>query len=151
MPQPKPLDTLLGLARDQLDDATRQLGGLQNVRLGAARQLEQLEGYLADYRSRLQDAVQQGLSAAGWQNYQRFIGVLEGAIAEQRNVLQQAEGQLAQGQRHWQQQKRRLSSFDALAERQQRQELLLAGRREQKAADDYSIRLAHSRRNSRSL
>jgi len=151
MPPPKPLDTLLGLARDQLDDATRQLGGLQNARLSAAQQLKQLEGYLADYRARLQDAVQQGLSAAGWQNYQRFIGVLEGAIAEQQNVLQQAEGQLAQGQHHWQQQKRRVNSFDALAERQQRHELLLAGRREQKAADDYSIRLAHSRRGNRSL
>lgn len=149
MSQPKPLDTLMGLARDQLHDATRQLGGLQTARTGAVRQLEQLEGYLADYRSRLQQAVQEGLSAAGWQNYQRFIGVLEGAITEQRRVLEQTEQQLAQGQAHWHEQQRRVSSFDALAERQKQQQQQVFQRREQRAADEFSARMVQ-RRTSRS-
>lgn len=150
MSQPTPLDTLIELARDQLDDATRQLGGLQHARTGAERQLEQLEGYLADYRSRLQQAVQEGLSAAGWQNYQRFIGVLEGAIAEQQRVVEQTNHQLAQGRVHWQEQQRRVSSFDALADRQKAQQQVIHNRREQRAADEFSTRMIQ-RRTSRSF
>lgn len=150
MSRAQPLDTLIGLARDQLDDATQQLGSLQGARLAAERQLEQLEQYLADYRSRLQQAVQDGLPAAGWQNYQRFIGVLEGAINEQRQVMLQSEQQLQAGREHWQAQQRRVHSFDALAERQKARQQLVIQRREQRAADEFSTRMMQ-RRASRSF
>ena len=140
-----PLDTLIELAREKVDSATRTLGSLQSARSTAQRQLEMLEDYLGDYRVRLQQAVQQGLSAAGWQNYQRFIATLEAAIGEQRNVLVHAEGQLDAGRQIWQDNKRQLNSFDALAERRQRAEAVLNNRRAQKANDEFSARLVQRR------
>ncbi len=145
MRKPQPLDTLIDLARDQLDDATRQLGGLQQARLSAENQLTALENYLADYRVRLQSAVQSGLSAAGWQNYQRFIGVLEGAIAEQRRVLEHTEGELTQGQHHWRDRKRHLNAFDTLAERQLTHQRLADERRDQRTADEHATRMLQRR------
>lgn len=147
MARKQSLDTLIDLARDQLDDATRQLGGLQQSRLSAENQLSALENYLADYRVRLQSAVQSGLSAAGWQNYQRFIGVLESAIDEQRQVLQYAENELAQGQDHWRDRKRHLNAFDTLAQRRQKHHQLAADRRDQRAADEHANRMLQRRLN----
>lgn len=146
----QPLDTLLELAQVQVDDATRELGRLQSARSAAERQLHMLEDYLGDYRARLQQAVQQGLSAAGWQNYQRFIATLEAAINEQRKLLEHTEVELDSGRRCWQDQKRRLNSFDALAQRRQRHEAIQNQRREQKANDEFSAQLVLRRALSRS-
>lgn len=145
MADPQPLDTLIALTTDQVDAAARELGMLQSRRTEAERQLQMLEQYLADYRDRLLQATQQGLSAAAWQNYQRFIVTLEGAIAEQRQVLDHADVQLAGGRRNWQQHKTRLNAYDTLAERRERALAVVAGRREQRATDEVSARLARRR------
>ena len=150
MPTSQPLDILIDLAREKVDEATRELGSLQSARTAAERQLAMLEDYLGDYRVRLQQAQQRGLTAAGWQNYQRFIATLEGAIAEQRRVLEHASGMLETGRVAWQDHKRRLNSFDALAERRVRSDAVINGRREQKANDEFSARLVQRRTVSRS-
>lgn len=143
----QPLDILIGLARDDVDAATRELGSLQASRSNAERQLQALEGYLHDYRERLHQAIQQGLSAAAWQNYQRFIVTLEGAIGEQRNVVQHVQGQLDTGRRTWQQRKQRLSAFDALAERRGRASARQATRLEQRTNDEFALQQQARRRN----
>ncbi|MBU4610488.1 flagella biosynthesis chaperone FliJ [Achromobacter sp. GG226] len=134
----QPLDVLIGLARDAVDAATRELGSLQATRLQAERQLQMLEGYLEDYRVRLQQAICSGLSAAAWQNYQRFIGTLEGAIGEQRNVLRHAEGRLDDGRVSWQQETRKLNAFDTLAQRREQAQAQQALKREQRATDEFA-------------
>lgn len=150
MPPSHPLDTLIELARKKVDEATRELGSLQSARTAAQRQLSMLEEYLGDYRLRLQEAVQRGLTAAGWQNYQRFIATLEAAITEQRHTLQHAETLLDGGRQAWQSDKRRLNSFDALSERRQRIEAIQVNRREQKDNDEFSARLVQRRASHRS-
>lgn len=149
MHRQQPLDTLIGLARDQLDHATRELGGLQQAQLSAENQLAALENYLSDYRLRLQNAVQSGLSAAGWQNYQRFIGVLESAIAEQRRVVQNSAQELAQGQNQWRDRQRDLNAFDTLAQRRQQQQRQAAERRDQRLADEHAARMMQRRASRR--
>lgn len=150
MPPSQPLDILIDLAREKVENATRELGSLQSARTAAERQLSMLEEYLSDYRVRLKEAQQRGLTAAGWQNYQRFIATLEGAIAEQRRALEHASSLLDAGRVAWQDHKRRLNSFDALVERRVRSEAIFAGRREQKANDEFSARLVQRRAVSRS-
>jgi flagellar FliJ protein len=141
-----PLDTLLDLAQRGTDEATRQLGRLQISRTNAERQLNLLQDYLQDYRQRMQEGVQQGMSAAGWQNFHRFIATLDLAIIEQQAVLGQAEQQLAHGRTQWQHEKRRLNSFDALAERQRLVRAQGVARREQRDNDEFAARkLAHQR------
>ncbi|ANN78274.1 flagellar export protein FliJ [Bordetella flabilis] len=141
MPSQLPLDTLIGLAKDQTDEAARRLGTLHTVRNDAERQLAMLHDYRADYLQRLQHAMVSGMSAADCHNYQRFIATLDDAIDQQRAVLEQADSHLAQGKVRWQEERRKLNSFDALAQRQNRELARQDARREQRLNDEYSARL----------
>ncbi|GAB1579012.1 flagellar export protein FliJ [Bordetella petrii] len=143
MPSGLPLDTLRGLAKDGADDAARALGRLNAQRNHAEQQLSMLHEYRQDYLARLQAAMQSGMSAADCHNYQRFIATLDDAIGQQVTVLRQADDHLAQGRAHWQQQQRRLNSFDALAQREQRALAAREARREQRANDEHASRLAY--------
>ncbi|OZI33336.1 flagellar export protein FliJ [Bordetella genomosp. 10] len=136
-----PLDTLIGLAKDNTDEAARQLGRLHAARNDAERQLAMLQDYRQDYLQRLQHAMVSGMSAADCHNYQRFIGTLDDAIGQQNAVLAQAEDHLAKGKLRWQEEKRKLNSFDALAQRAANVEARAEARREQRANDEYSARL----------
>ncbi|ARP94296.1 flagellar export protein FliJ [Bordetella genomosp. 13] len=141
MPSQLPLDMLIGLAKESTDEAARVLGRLNAERTQAERQLTMLYDYRQDYLQRLQQAMQTGMSAADCHNYQRFISTLDDAIGQQTNVLRVADDHLARGRQHWQQEQRKLNSFDALSQRQVRAEQVAENRREQRASDEYSARL----------
>lgn len=145
MPSQLPLDMLIGLAKDNTDEAARQLGQLHTARNDAERQLAMLHDYRQDYLQRLQRAMVAGMSAADCHNYQRFIGTLDDAIGQQNAVLTQAETHLATGKLRWQEEKRKLNSFDALAQRVSNTEAREESRREQRANDEYSARLVRGR------
>jgi len=141
MPSQLPLDTLIGLAKENTDEAARTLGRLNAQRTQAEQQLGMLHDYRQDYLQRLQRAMQAGMAVADCQNYQRFISTLDDAISQQASVLRAAEEHLARGRLHWQEAQRKLNSFDALSQRQARAEQIAEGRREQRASDEYSTRL----------
>jgi flagellar FliJ protein len=82
----------------------------------------------------------QGVAASRWQNFQNFIGTLDGAIEQQRALSEQAKVKLLHGRTDWQNQKRRLSSFDTLADRVRQQELVTLNRREQRDSDEHTSR-----------
>lgn len=145
MPSQLPLDTLIGLAKESTDDAARALGRLNAERNHAEKQLSMLQDYRQDYLQRLQNAMQSGMSAADCHNYQRFIGTLDDAISQQTAVLRQADTHLAHGRVHWQQQQRRLNSFDALADRERRALAVAESRREQRANDEFAARAQYHR------
>ncbi|WP_459667710.1 flagellar export protein FliJ, partial [Achromobacter xylosoxidans] len=117
MPSQLPLDMLINLAKESTDEAARLLGRLSTERTNAERQLGMLQDYRQDYLERLQQAMTTGMSASDCHNYQRFIGTLDDAIGQQQNVLRQADENLAKGRLYWQQEKRKLNSYDALAQR----------------------------------
>lgn len=137
-----PLDTLIGLAKESTDEAARLLGRLNAERNHAEQQLDMLQDYRQDYLQRLQTAMQSGMSAADCHNYQRFIATLDDAISQQLNVLRQADTHLAQGRVHWQQQQRRLNSFDALAARERLASAVRETRRDQRASDEFAARMS---------
>ncbi|CAB3670771.1 flagellar export protein FliJ [Achromobacter mucicolens] len=141
MPSQLPLDMLINLAKESTDEAARLLGRLTAERSNAQRQLSMLHDYRQDYLERLQTAMTTGMAASDCHNYQRFIGTLDDAIGQQQGVLRQAEENLSKGQLYWQQEKRKLNSYDALAQREQRAQALVESRREQRANDEYSARL----------
>ena len=140
MPQKLPLDTLIDLARNRTDDAARRLGFLQSAQLSADEKLTVLMQYRQDYHARLQALMQQGVSNSQWFNWRDFLGTLDGAIEQQRAIVRQAAKRLEQGRGEWQQNKRRLNSFDTLAERLRRQELMVEAKREQRDSDERASR-----------
>jgi flagellar FliJ protein len=140
MSQRLPLDTLTDLERTQTDDAARRLGTLQTAQITADQKLALLQQYRRDYYDQLQALMLKGLPTSRWRNYQNFLATLDGAIDQQRAIAAQAASRVDHGRVDWQDHKRRLNSFDTLAERVRRQELLAEAKNEQRDSDERSAR-----------
>jgi flagellar protein FliJ len=143
-----PLDTLIELAQSKTDDATRLLGHLQSARTSAAGKLDMLLQYRQEYLDQLQVQMRAGVAAAQLRNFQNFIATLDTAIEQQRAVTLQADSRLATGRSDWQHSKRRLTSFDTLADRARQQALITQNKREQKENDERTSRRFFAARNT---
>lgn len=135
-----PLATLIELAQSKTDEATRRLGQLQNAHTSAAEKLEMLLQYRQEYLDQLQVQLRDGVASAHLRNFQHFIGTLDAAIEQQRALTLQADTRLAHGRGDWQHTKRRLNSFDTLADRVRQQEMLALNKREQRDSDEHTAR-----------
>ena len=135
-----PLIILIELAQSKTDEAARRLGQLQNAHTSAADKLQMLVEYRQEYLDQMQQQMRGGLSAAQLRNFQNFIATLDGAIAQQRALTLQADGRLTHGRTDWQYTKRRLSSFDTLANRAHQQDLLILSKRDQRDSDERAAR-----------
>lgn len=140
MPNKLPLATLIELAQSKTDEATRRLGQLQNAHTSAAEKLEMLLQYRQEYLDQLHVQMREGLPSAHLRNFQHFIGTLDGAIEQQRALTLQADTRLAHGRSDWQYTKRRLNSFDTLADRVRQQEMIAIHKREQRDSDERTSR-----------
>ncbi|MFC6282341.1 MULTISPECIES: flagellar export protein FliJ [Polaromonas] len=140
MPQKLPLATLIELAQKKSDEATRRLGELQNAHLSATQKLEMLLQYRQEYLDQLHGQMQGGVPSAYVRNFQNFIGTLNGAIEQQRALTLQADTRLGHGRSDWQHTKRRLNSFDTLADRVRQQDMLARNKKEQRESDERSAR-----------
>ena len=135
-----PLDMLTELARTQTDKAAIRLGALQTARITSTQKLELLMQYRQDYVNQLNALMVHGMPAAKLRNYQNFLITLDGAIDQQRAIVAQANTRLDHGRTDWQHQKRKLNSFDTLAERVRQQEMLAQAKREQRESDERATR-----------
>lgn len=140
MPNKLPLTTLIELAQNKTDEATRRLGQLQTAHTSATEKLEMLLQYRQEYLDQLQVQMGAGVPSAQLRNFRNFIATLDGAIEQQRAVTVQADTRLAHGRGDWQSSQRRLNSFDTLAGRVRQQETLLQHKREQRDSDERSAR-----------
>ena len=140
MPKKLPLATLIELAQNKTDEATRRLGQLQNAHTSAAEKLNMLLQYRQEYLDQLTGQMQGGVALAYLRNFQSFIGTLDGAIEQQRALTLQADTRLGLGRSDWQHNKRRLTSFDTLADRVRQQEMIAIGKKEQRDSDERSAR-----------
>lgn len=140
MPKKLPLTTLIELAQTKTDEATRRLGQLQSAHTSASAKLEMLLQYRQEYVDHFNDQMKGGLSSANVRNFQNFIGTLDGAIEQQRALTVQADTRLGHGRSDWQNNKRRLTSFDTLADRIRQQEILVVNKKEQRDSDERSAR-----------
>jgi flagellar FliJ protein len=138
MAKHNPLNTLIDLAKNDADEAAKQLQRLMGGRNEAAQQLSMLQEYRQDYAERLHKAAEIGLSASNYHNFRQFIATLDEAISLQNGVVAQIDLKLENGRRQWQSEKRRLNSFETLVTRQARQQTLRDNRNEQRANDEIS-------------
>jgi flagellar FliJ protein len=140
-----PLEVVMELTRKQADEAAAALGGLRQKEQAAEKTLEMLETCRRDYHERFARSSQDGLRNEQWRNYHEFIGKLDTAIAQQKEVLEQCRLQTHAGLRRWQECRTKLKSFDVLRERHQRGELQVEIRREQREQDEQSVNVAARR------
>ncbi len=140
MPKKLPLAMLIELAQTKTDEATRRLGQLQNAHTSATEKLEMLVQYRKEYLDQFNGQMQGGLPSAHVRNFQNFIATLDGAIEQQRALTLQADTRLGHGRSDWQNNKRRLTSFDTLADRVRQQEIIATHKKEQQDSDERSAR-----------
>ncbi|MEJ0003598.1 MAG: flagellar export protein FliJ [Pararobbsia sp.] len=140
-----PLTTLIELAGDELDAAQRALGKAQQAFSDAEAQTQSLIGYRDEYRSRLTSSAQAGLTGANWRNFQTFIDTLDAAIEQQRRVTVAARHKLDAAREAWAEKRRKLTSYEALAERARQRERAIEGRREQRESDEHAAKIVRQR------
>lgn len=131
------LDILTGLARDARDQAGKLLADERQTQQQTEAQLESLNRYRAEYAERLQQAMRDGIDPATMYNYQQFLASLDAALSRARQALAAQQKRVQQSQQNWQQEQRKLSSYDTLASRRLLEEHRRQERHEQKASDDF--------------
>ncbi|MGM1052617.1 MAG: flagellar export protein FliJ [Pseudomonadota bacterium] len=141
-----PLDTLIELARSDRDQAGQALASERQNKRQVADQLESLSQYRLEYAQRLQQAMHQGIDPASMRNYQQFLDSLDAALARARDALVSQQQRVDQRQDQWQQEQRKLSSYDTLASRRQADQRRHEARQEQRLSDEMvNGRLARTR------
>lgn len=141
MAKPFPLQPLLDLAQDRMDDAARRLGELIARENEDQRKLEMLEHYRTEYLARFNEAARNGLGPDAWRNYSAFIGKIDEAIEQQRRQLERTRHHTATGQQAWVTERNQVKAFDTLSRRHQEGLLHQEARQEQRASDEHSAKL----------
>lgn len=140
MAHPSTLDTLLGLASTDTDNAAKRLGDALSACRTAEEKLEMLHQYREEYQARFNASLTQGLTASGYRNFQLFLGKLDQAIAGQQQIVQDAQQRINRERGAWQACERKRKSYDLLVTRAEQAELKKEGKRDQKAMDEHAAR-----------
>lgn len=134
------LQPLLDLSNLRLDEATRQLGKFIAGEQEASQRLGLLVQYRDEYHARFLTAAGNGLGPDAWRNYQQFIGRLDQAIDQAREMVEASKRRTALGQKHWLDQRGKVKAFDTLAQRHQARLAHAEYRHEQKQSDEHAAR-----------
>jgi flagellar FliJ protein len=117
-----PLESVMELARKQVDAAAGTLAGLRAKESAALQTLQMLETCRQDYRSRFERSSQSGIGNEQWRNYHEFSGKLDQALAQQKEVMAKSTLRCEASVHEWQRARIKLKSFEVLFERHVRDE-----------------------------
>ena len=135
-----PWDRLKELAAKKRDAHAQRLGTVTRERDDAAKRLEMLIGYRADYEARLANAARGGIDPNELRNYRAFLAQLERAIAQQTDLVGAAERSVHGAKAQWTSEHQRVESFQALDERHLNGVARAEQRRAQKLTDEWTAR-----------
>jgi flagellar protein FliJ len=140
-----PIKTLINLAEEELEAATKRLGKLQQERNEVEAQLNSLVTYRDEYHSRFTASAQEGTTAQTLRNFQAFVDTLDSAINQQRKLLAGANQRLESAKPEWQQRKQKLGSYEVLAARGEAVKAQQDARIEQRDSDEHSSKMLRMR------
>lgn len=134
------LEPVLELARRRLEAATGELQKLAQRRADAQSRLDQLQGFLADYREQFRTAMQSGLETGRLQDFRAFLAKLERAVDLQGAEVRRSHEAWAAKHREWLDLRQREQAMDVLKTRHLAAEAVRDGKREQKQQDEFAGR-----------
>lgn len=140
MPKQTPLETLIELAQNRMDEAARRLAKLLAGERADEQKLELLVNYRLEYQERFRTAAQAGLSPDAWRNFQSFLGKLDAAVEQQTQVVALSKERSAAGQQAWMAERTKSKAYDTLHKRVESREAAKEAKREQKAADEHAVK-----------
>lgn len=136
------LDTLIELASSATDEAAKRLGAAIRAAEDNEKKLAMLLQYRDDYTARLHASLANGLTTAGYRNYQMFLDKLDAAIDGQQKIVDDARHRVGTERTAWQASERKRMSYDTLATRAHKAEEHRVNKREQKQTDELAARKA---------
>ena len=132
------LEPLAEYAAKVEDEAARRLAGTVQALSVKEKEVEQLRGYLAEYRQRaeLTDATTDPLR---WQNARAFLAKLSELVAARETELAQAVNRYRLEAERWRDSHRRSKSLDKIVENAAREASLASAKREQRELDERAL------------
>ncbi len=134
------LDTLVLLSEQETDKAAEWLGKAIAQRADAQQRLDMLKQLRAEYESRLQRHLHDGLSFAAYRNFQMFMEKIDKAIDGQQAIEADASQRAEQAQQGWQDARRTGRTWEVLVERAGRERSRREARGERKQMDEFAAR-----------
>lgn len=134
---------LLEQSQEKSDKAARLMAEIKAQWQAAEQKLQQLQGFVDDYRNRFVAAQSSGLSVSQWRDYQLFMAKLDAALKQQVGEVELFRQRFDEAKARWLDTQREVKAMQALAERQARTELARQAKREQKELDEYASKLAY--------
>ena len=135
-----PLQPLLDLANNRMDEAARKLGELIASEHAVEEKLALLVDYRKEYHARFVEAVRNGIDPDAWRNFSAFLGKLDDAIAHQERAVSVSRQRTEQGQQAWVDQRNKVKAFDTLSHRHQSLQSRKEAKQEQRLTDEHAAK-----------
>jgi len=135
-----PLQPLLDLANNRMDEAARKLGELIASEHAVEEKLALLVEYRKEYHARFVEAVRNGIGPDAWRNFSAFLGKLDDAIAQQEKAVSVSRQRTEQGQQAWVDQRNKVKAFDTLSHRHQSLQARKEAKQEQRLTDEHAAK-----------
>jgi len=132
------LEPIAEIATMRENEAAQRLAASSAQLAAKEKELEQLRGYLAEYRQRAQS---EATDSTRLQNTRAFLARLSDAVAFHEQELQKAVDRHRVELERWRDSHQRAQVLDKYIERSQREELDALQRRDQAEVDERAARL----------
>ena len=142
------LQPLVDLTEERSQAAARSLAKLKQVWHGAETKQLQLQGYLDEYRLKLQRQAQAGFSITQWRDYQAFMLKLELAIRAQGEEVERCRQRWEAGQVEWLAREREVKAYHTLRRRHEQVERKAEERQDQRLTDEFARNLDRRRKDA---
>ncbi|MYM38421.1 flagellar export protein FliJ [Duganella qianjiadongensis] len=140
------LETLMGLAQRETDEAAKRLGVALKAVEDAKQKHQMLQGYRDEYVQRFHAAQAAGITPMAYRNFQAFMDKLDAAVQGQLEMIKHAEYRAEQEKSAWQASERKRMSYSTLNDRADAAALKLENQRDQKLMDEHAARQAYYKR-----
>ena len=137
MSKPSRLTPIAEIATMRENEAAQRLAASSAQVSAKEREVEQLRGYLAEYRQR---AFNESTDSTRLQNTRAFLARLSDAVAFHEAELQKAVDRHRVELERWRDSHQRAQALDKYIERSQREELDALQRRDQAEVDERAAR-----------
>jgi flagellar export protein FliJ len=132
------LEPLADYAEKVETQAARRLAACAQALAAKEKEVDQLRGYLAEYRQRA--ALADSTDPLRWQNARAFLAKLSAVVAAREKELAQAvEGYRVEAER-WRDSHRRVKSLDKIVADAAREADVAEAKREQRELDELALR-----------
>ncbi|MBU3621847.1 flagellar export protein FliJ [Polynucleobacter sp. CS-Odin-A6] len=132
------MNTLLGIAKRNLDRAAESLGKANQDVTDAQEQQKRLQVFREEYITQRKSISLEGITATDLKNYELFLKGIDKAIVGQDSVIHQYIEIAKHHTKHWQACQTKKRSYEVIIDRNTQQIQKLSNRRDQKLMDEFS-------------